>query len=148
MRNTIRGEWSASPREGKASHPSIQHPPIPRIFPTSPVCSLTHPTSNGGMQNGSSVGIRTRRIHAFASLAPELSAQSVIIDKISAPELKKKFIKSALLVGLGTHARTPISHLSCYYFVVCPHVVCLEVKKKVFFFTTHFFLAGNSKWHP
>ena len=29
-----------------------------------------HPTSNGGMQNGSSVGIRTRYVHVFARLAP------------------------------------------------------------------------------
>ncbi len=38
----------------------------------------------------------------FARLAPDLYAQSVIIDKISASELRRKFIKSALLVGSGT----------------------------------------------
>ena len=35
----------------------------------------------------------------FACLAPDLYAQSVLIKKNSASELKRKFIKSALLVG-------------------------------------------------
>ena len=40
-----------------------------------------HPTSNGGMQTGSSVGIRTRRTHVFCTLGADLHAQSVIIDE-------------------------------------------------------------------
>ncbi len=64
----------------------------PRIraihVPGSDRCAA-YPTTNGGMQNGSSVGIRTRCIHVFACLY----AQSVIIDKISASELSRKFIK-------------------------------------------------------
>ncbi len=47
------------------------------------------------MQNGCSVEIYTHCIHAFA----RLYAQSVLISKISASELSRKFIKSALLVG-------------------------------------------------
>ncbi len=35
----------------------------------------------------------------FARLAPILHAQSVLISKISASELSRKFIESALLVG-------------------------------------------------
>ena len=58
------------------------------------------PTTNGGMQNGSSVGICTRCIHVFARLVPINShAQSVLINKFYASELSWKFIKSALLVG-------------------------------------------------
>ncbi len=34
-------------------------------------------------------------------LAPICNAQSVLVGKISASELSRKFIKSALLVGLG-----------------------------------------------
>ena len=53
------------------------------------------------MQNGSSVGIYyTQCIHVFARLAPiGMLSRSVIINKISASELSRKFIKSALLVG-------------------------------------------------
>ena len=51
------------------------------------------------MQNGSSVGIRTRCVHIFAHLAPICMPQSVIINKISTSELSRKSIKSALLVG-------------------------------------------------
>ncbi len=47
-----------------------------------------------------SVGICTHCMHVFARLAPDLCAQSVLISKISASELRRKFIKSALLVGL------------------------------------------------
>ena len=52
------------------------------------------------MQNGSSVGIRiqyTHCIHVFARA--DLYAQSELINKISASELSRKFVKSALLVG-------------------------------------------------
>ena len=54
-----------------------------------------YPTTNGGMQNGSSVGTRTHCIHVFELLAPILCALSVLTNKISA----SKFIKSAVLVG-------------------------------------------------
>ncbi len=37
----------------------------------------------------------------FSRLAPDLRAQSVLSNKISALELRRKFIKSALLVGGG-----------------------------------------------
>ncbi len=43
------------------------------------------------MQNGSSVGMCTHCVHVFAG--------SVLSNKISASELRRKFIKSALLVG-------------------------------------------------
>ena len=62
----------------------------------------SHPTTNGGVQNESSVGIRTHCTHVFARLDVDLYAQSVLIIKISASELSRKFIKSALLlVGQG-----------------------------------------------
>ena len=53
----------------------------------------------GGMQSGSSVGTRTRRIHSFARSDADLYAQSVIINEIFASELTRKFIKRALSVG-------------------------------------------------
>ena len=58
-----------------------------------------NPTTNGGMQNGSSVGIRTHFIHVFARFGTNLHAQPVLVNKISASELSRKFIKSALSVG-------------------------------------------------
>ena len=58
-----------------------------------------NPTTNSGMRNGSSVGTCTHRIHVFARLALICNAQSVLINKISASELRRKLTKSALLVG-------------------------------------------------
>ncbi len=58
-----------------------------------------YPTSNGGMQNGSSVGICTRCVHVFARLAPICVLSRCLFNKISASELSRKVIKSALLVG-------------------------------------------------
>ncbi len=52
-----------------------------------------------------SVGICTHCIPVFARWAPDLHAQSVIINKISASELSQKFIKSALLVGFPALSR-------------------------------------------
>ncbi len=60
------------------------------------------PTTNGGMQNGSSVGMCTRCTHVFARLAPICCAQSVLINKISASELSRKFITSAVSVGCAS----------------------------------------------
>ncbi len=51
------------------------------------------------MQNGSSVEICTRCIHVFCTFDADLYAQTVPSNKISASELRRKFIKSALLVG-------------------------------------------------
>ncbi len=58
-----------------------------------------YPTTNVGMQNGRSVGTCTHCVHVFARLGADLHAQSVLIDKISASELTRTFIGSALLVG-------------------------------------------------
>ncbi len=38
-------------------------------------------------------------MHVFGTFGADLYAQSVRIDKISEPELRKKFIKTRLLVG-------------------------------------------------
>ena len=40
-----------------------------------------YPTSNGGMQNGSSVGTRARCMHVLARFGADLHAQSVRINK-------------------------------------------------------------------
>ncbi len=61
----------------------------------------TCPTTNGGMQNGSSVGMRARvaytSLHVWRRFACSVG---LLIDKISAPELSWKFFsKCALLVG-------------------------------------------------
>ena len=50
-------------------------------------------------KNGSAVGIYTHCIHVFARLALIRMPQSVLINKISASEVSRKFIESALLVG-------------------------------------------------
>ncbi len=55
------------------------------------------PTTNGGMQNGSSVGVRTQCTHIFARLPAGLRAQWVLINKISASELSRKFIKECVV---------------------------------------------------
>ncbi len=57
------------------------------------------PTINGGMQNGSSVGIHTHCIHVFARLVPIFMLSRCSLANISAWKLSRKFIKSALLVG-------------------------------------------------
>ena len=59
------------------------------------------PTSNGGVQNGSSVGICSRCVHGFFCTFGIRFARSVgaLINKISASELSQKFIKSTLLDG-------------------------------------------------
>ena len=64
-----------------------------------PACLYDYPTTNAGMQNGSSVGICTCCIHIFARLASTCMLSPVRINKISASELSRKFIKGALLVG-------------------------------------------------
>ena len=58
-----------------------------------------NPTTNGGMQNGSPVGICTRRIRVFARFGADLHARSALSDKISASELSRKLIKVASLAG-------------------------------------------------
>ncbi len=72
---------------------------------------MTYPTSNGDMQNGSSVRICTCFVHVFARLALDLYTHSAISNKISASELTRKFIKSALLVGVGSHELKPITSI-------------------------------------
>ncbi len=61
--------------------------------------SLVHPTTNGGMQTGSSVGMFTHCIHVFCTSGADLYCQLALIHKISSSQLSGKFIKSALLVG-------------------------------------------------
>ncbi len=68
-----------------------------------PLCLLDtfNPTSNGGMQNGSSAlseYVYTLRT-CFCTFDTHLHAQSVFINKLSASELSRKFIESVLLVG-------------------------------------------------
>ncbi len=52
---------------------------------------------------GSSVETYTHCIHVYARLVLILCAHSVLINKISASKLRRKFIKSALLVGQPTN---------------------------------------------
>ena len=66
-----------------------------------------YPTTNGGMQHGSSVGIHTHAYTVptrFCTFGTDLYAQSVLINKVFA-SFSRKFIKSALLVGY----RFPVS---------------------------------------
>ncbi len=58
-----------------------------------------HPTTNGGMQKRNlswSTNTLDTRVCTFGA---DLYTQSVLINKISASELRRKFIKGALLVG-------------------------------------------------
>ncbi len=57
------------------------------------------PTTNGGMQNGSSVGIRTCCVHVFARSAPIFMLSRCLLTEFCASELSRKFVKSVLLVG-------------------------------------------------
>ncbi len=54
-------------------------------------CHPVLPTTNGGMQNGSSVEIRACCMHVFARFGADLHAQSVLSEKISASDLRRKF---------------------------------------------------------
>ncbi len=73
-------------------------------LPASPCVPYAYPTTNGDVQNGSSVGMcSTRRTHAFARLAPICMLCRCLSNAISASELSRKFIKSALLVGYSTN---------------------------------------------
>ena len=66
------------------------------------------PTTNGGMQNGSSVGTCTHCIHAFAYFAPICMLSRSLLTKISASELSAKFICCELLVGEGSLLEFPL----------------------------------------
>ena len=68
------------------------------------------PTTNGGMQNGTSVGECTGCIHVFERLAPICMLSRCLVTKISASELSRRFVKSALLVGVSLHPRMLLSH--------------------------------------
>ncbi len=57
-----------------------------------------YPTTNGGMQTGSSVGISTRCIHVLAPLGADLHAQSVIFNK-------KNLQRSSVGSLSGVHCR-------------------------------------------
>ncbi len=57
-----------------------------------------NPTTNGGMQNGSSAEISSYTLHAhFCTFGADAYAQSVLSNKISASKLRRKFIKSVLV---------------------------------------------------
>ncbi len=53
------------------------------------------------MQNGSSVGTCTQRIHVFARFAPILHAPSVLINKISASELSREVYHECAVGRVG-----------------------------------------------
>ena len=67
------------------------------------------PTTNGGMQNGRSVGLRGTLHTRFCTFGTDLYAQSVLINKIFASELRRKFIKNALLVGFQHTSSSPLN---------------------------------------
>ncbi len=69
-----------------------------------------NPTTNGGVRNGSSVGIIYYTLHTTFGI--NLHAQLVLINKICASKLSQKLIKRALLVGkklLGAFMLTDIT---------------------------------------
>ena len=63
------------------------NPPWTHFFPLPThicgmcVCVCVYPTTNGGMQNGSSVDIHTHCVHVFARFGADLYVQSMVIKK-------------------------------------------------------------------
>ncbi len=51
-----------------------------------------YPTTNNGMQNGSSVGIYTHCMHVFGAFGADSYARSLPINKIYASELRRKLL--------------------------------------------------------
>ncbi len=65
------------------------------------ICMVINiPTTNGGMQDGSSVGTHTGCTRVFCTFGVVLHARLVLSNKISASEISRKFIKDALSVGI------------------------------------------------
>ena len=58
-----------------------------------------NPTTNAGMQNGSSVGIHTRCTHVFPHLAPIFVLSRCLVAKFLHRSSGGSLLKSALLVG-------------------------------------------------
>ncbi len=85
---------------------------------------MSYPTTNGGMQHESLVGTRTHCIHVFARLALICKPSRCLLTKISASELSRKFIKSALLVGYSTK----MLHVMPLYSSTSMHVACYVSK--------------------
>ncbi len=83
----------------------------------------------------------TRCIHVFARLVADSFAQSVLSNKISASELSRKFIKSALLVGYVRVCGRRDSEFLCQlekkrHFIFFPQLPTplFQLKKQRFFF--------------
>ncbi len=70
---------------------SFANPDFPFFF--------SFPTTNGGMQNGSSVGIFTHCMHFFACLVLICMLSRCLLTKFLQRSSLRKFIKGALLVG-------------------------------------------------
>ncbi len=65
-------------REREKKNPCGVNPISAHEFPPPPP---SHPTTNGGMQNGSPVEIRTHCVHALARSGADSHAQSVLIKQ-------------------------------------------------------------------
>ena len=97
---------------------------------------LSHlsPTTNGGMQNGSSVGIRTHCKHVFfCKFGANLHAGWMLTNKISALEISRKIIKGALLVGFPP---PPPPHTHTHTIYPCPTLAARGARCVMFFATT------------
>ncbi len=115
------------------------------------------PTTNGGMQNGSSVGIYTH----FCTFGSDLHALSVLTNKISASEPSREFIKSALLVGsCGRNEQRapssvtfspPPSHVACLLgFLLLSshppaHFAYFDTQQDIFFLSQRLTFQKNIK---
>ncbi len=85
---------------------------------------IVYPTTNGG--------IRTLHTH-FCTFGTDVYAQSVLINKISALELSRKFTKSALLVGYYYNVQGVVrccKPLMQFLSVVCVTAEKCDVKDK------------------
>ncbi len=87
----------------KVSTHSLNHPSFLLIrilfFLLVPSPHHPYPTTNGGMQNGSSVGIYTHFIHVFFTFGADLYVQSVLINKIPASELSRSLLSVRCWLG-------------------------------------------------
>ena len=62
-------------------------------------CLCGRPTTNSGMQNGSSVGLRTRCIHVLAQLAPIFMLSRCLLTKFLARSSVESLLRVRCLVG-------------------------------------------------
>ncbi len=75
---------------------------------------ITYPTTNGRMLSGSSAGLCAHCVSIFCTFGANFYAQSVLISKISASEISRKFIKSAIVGWVGLTVPVSVQLFSAF----------------------------------